>query len=449
MPGRCARGSLPFFLLAVFVLLFPSEGSAAVAPVGQLPSVTVSVTPSVYALPIILVEDRGEWKDFGIQVTLKIHSSGDEQIDRIPGNEWEVGVMDPFFAAKGGNEGDVVIVGVAGNFSSQFRIEFIEEIDSSLPIRENLKRNGVICPMPSAEDFWIKSLPEREGGSIRALNSAVGKSIDRTFSEGKRGAIVGRFPGASSSGGTVFSAPQAIFLPACLVATSAYADTRKTLIIRWLEGYNRGIRLIEKNPSRAASRMKVFFQETLKLDVGEKELERELEEAFFFGDRKQGGAIFGTREIPARTESSLRSLSDYLLQTKAIQEKKEPGDFFITAVSEQLSKLRHEAEEQLKKTRKAIDQAGKEGADVQGFNKKWDESREQLEDGRGCLAVIGILSDLQRSSDQTRETTRRMNDFRKIELGIGAALALYYTGYFVRKRKSSLSRAWDERKARL
>ncbi len=415
-------------------MLFPIEGIAAVAPVGQLPSVAVSVTPTVYALPILLVQDGGEWKDFGIEVSLKVHSNGEDQVDRIPGGEWDVGVMDPFFAAKGGNEGDVVIVGVAGNFSSQFRIQLKNQINSALPIRETLKTAKLLCLLPSAEHFWIKSLLEREGGSAGALNFIPTKDSDRSFSAGKGDAVIGRFPSPFPSG-AVFSEAQTIFLPACLVATSAYADTRKTLIIRWLEGYNRGVRLIEKNPSRAVSQMKAFFQETLKIDVAEGELEKDLQQAFFFTNRKQGDTLLGTKEIQSRTELSLGSLGDYLLQTKAIKEKKQPGDFFVTAVGEQLFKLRHEAEDQLKKTRISINQAEKEGADVQGFRKKWDESREQLEDGRGCLAVIGILSDLQRSSDQTREKTRRMSDFRKIELGVGAVLAFYYAGYFVRRRK--------------
>ena len=89
----------------------------------------------------------------------------------------------------------------------------------------------------------------------------------------------------------------------------------------------------------------------------------------------------------------------------------------------------------MQKTQSIIDQADKDGASVREFQKKLDEVRGQLQDGRGCLTVIGVLSDLQRTAEQTRVTGRRLNDFRKIELGIGLGLALYYAGYFVRKRK--------------
>ena len=138
-------------------------------------------------------------------------------------------------------------------------------------------------------------------------------------------------------------------------------------------------------------------------------------------------------------EGFARSMTDYQVKAKAIEAKREPADYILGAVCDQISKLRKEAEAQLQKTQSAIDQAQKDGSSVQEFQKKWDEASLQLRDGRGCLTVIGVLSDLQRSAEQTRVAGRRLNDFRKIELGIGVALALYYAGYFVRRRKINSS----------
>ncbi len=439
---------LRFFILTgafLLTLLSPEVGKGAVAPVGQLPSVTVSVTPSTYALPILLVEELGEWKDFGILISPKVHASGKEQLDRVPANEWDVAVMEPFYAIKGGNDGDVAIVGLAGNFASQFHLVFRRGTLPSppIPLMESLKGKKILCPIPSSESFWMNALADREGGNTRSLNFlGIKDEAGKAFSSGMGDLAILRTPRAltfAQEGYPVWSDPQKVFLPACLVATSNYADTRKTLVIRWMEGYSRGIRIIQKDPSRAASLLKAFYHDRLNLEVSKASLEKEIQQAFIFEEQKRDEALIGERGRPTRMESFARAMTDYQMQAKAIEAKKDPADFILGAVCDQLSKLRKEAEAQLQKTQSAIDQAKKDGTSVQEFQKKWDEASGQLQDGRGCLTVIGVLSDLQRSAEQTRLTGRRLNDFRKIELGIGLLLALYYAGYFVRRRKINSS----------
>ncbi len=102
---RSITGRLCFLSILGFLFLFAQETRSAVAPVGHLPSVAVSLNPSIYALPILMVEDGGEWKDFGIQIRIKVHENGRHQIGKLAENEWEVAVMDPFSAIQGGNEG--------------------------------------------------------------------------------------------------------------------------------------------------------------------------------------------------------------------------------------------------------------------------------------------------------------------------------------------------------
>jgi ABC-type nitrate/sulfonate/bicarbonate transport system substrate-binding protein len=445
---------LRIILSAIFFLmvsLLSTRGEGYVAPVGQLPSVTVSVTPSAYALPVLLVAERKEWEDFGIQINLKVYADGEEQIDRIVANEWEVGVMDPFYAVKGGNDGDIAIVGLAGNFASQFHLVIRPGTwspSASLP-PEEWKGKKILCPIPSAEHFWLKAFLQRAGadpGSLVFLNPE-GEG-GKTVSGGKEGdGAVLRSPRVLAQAGyRVLGDGQAIFMPACLVATSTYADTRKTLVVRWIEGYSRGVRLIQKDPSRAASRLRAFYRDRLKIEVPEPALEKELGRAFFFEEDKREGAFRGSGENPGSMETFARAMTDYQIGMKNIETKKDPADYILSAVCGQLSKLRKEAETQLQETHTAIARAEGEGAAVRNFREKWLEARQQLQEGRGCLAVIGVLSDLQREAEQTRMTTRRLRDFRKIELGIGAVLALYYAGYFVRRarnrrRESRLSRA--------
>lgn len=427
--------------LASLLLAYPGE--AALAPVGQLPSINASVTPSIYALPILLVEEAGEWKDFGILISPKVHANGKEQLDRVATNEWDVAVMEPFYAIKGGNDGEVVILGLAGNFASQFHLVFRQGTLPSppIPLLESLKGKRILCPIPSSEFFWMNAWVDRKGGNTRSLNFLGIQDKDeagKAFSSGMGDLAILRTPRAltfAQEGYPVWSDPQKVFLPACLVATSNYADTRKTLVIRWMEGYSRGIRIIQKDPSRAASLLKAFYHDRLNLEVSKASLEKEIQQAFIFEEQKRDEGIMGGLGRPSNMEMFARAMTDYQVQAKAIEAKRDPADYILAAVCDQLSKLRKEAEAQLQKTQSTIDQADKDGASVREFQKKLDEVRAQLQDGRGCLTVIGVLSDLQRTAEQTRVTGRRLNDFRKIELGIGLILALYYAGYFVRRRK--------------
>ena len=52
-----------------------------------------------------------------------------------------------------------------------------------------------------------------------------------------------------------------------------------------------------------------------------------------------------------------------------------------------------------------------------------------MEEGRGCLTVIGTLSNLMRSAEQAKVEAQRFKKFRFLELGVGGVLAVYYAGY--------------------
>jgi ABC-type nitrate/sulfonate/bicarbonate transport system substrate-binding protein len=367
-------------ILGLF-LGFALRARAAVAPVGHLPAVAVSVTPSIYALPILLVEKAGEWKDFGIQARIKVHPHGEEQLDRSAANEWEVAVMDPLSAVKGGNEGNVAIVGIAGNFASQ--VPFLSD------------RSGA-SPQSGKWGEWLK-------GYVNRMESKGAKP----------------------------------FLPACLVATSTYADTRKTLVIRWLEGYSRGIQIIKKDPEAAISQLKEFYGETPKRDIPLELLRRDFRGGFFFDEKDREEPFRGKEGKPSPLEEFARSMTQYLQEVKALATQVEPSDYILSKLCDQLSALRGEAVVQLEKTRGSIEAAAQAGAQVKDFRKIWEESKTQIQEGGGCLAVIGVLSNLQRSADQARAASARLYDFRRIEMAVGGMLGLYYVGYFLHRRKKA------------
>ena len=362
----------------------PGPGNAAVAPVGHLPMVTVSLTPSVYALPVLAVEKAGEWKDFGIQIRIKGHSHGEEQLDRSVGNEWEVAVMDPISAVKGGNEGNVAIVGIAGNYAAQ--VPFLNA------------RSGY-SPQPQKWAQWLKG--------YMASREAKGEKP---------------------------------FLPACLVATASYADTRKTLVIRWLEGYSRGIQIIKRNPEAAVSQLRDFYGETLKKESPPDFLRQEVMGAFFF-DEKDREEPFRTKNgKPSLLEEFAGAMTRYLKGVKALDAQAEPSEYILSKLCDQLSALRGEALAQLEKTRGSIEAAAQAGARVNDFRTTWEESKAQVEEGRGCLAVIGVLSNLQRSADQARVNSAQLTDFRRIEMAAGGMIGLYYAGYLFHRRKKAQAR---------
>ena len=155
----------------------------------------------------------------------------------------------------------------------------------------------------------------------------------------------------------------------CLVASAVYADTRKTLVIRWLEGYARGVRILLKNPAKAASRLKEFYRETLKIEVPQRLLEMEIAEAFFT-EKKQEEAFQKRREARRAPWSGFAHLmSDYQVRMKVLKTKKDPGEYILDKMCDQLAALRREAEAQFNQTRVAIDQAEKEGMKVEKFRR--------------------------------------------------------------------------------
>jgi ABC-type nitrate/sulfonate/bicarbonate transport system substrate-binding protein len=429
-------------LFVIAVWLLTPAGHAAVAPVAQLPTVTAGVTPSPYVLPILLVNDQNEWKDFGIQVNLKVYPNGEEQADRVAGNEWEVGVLDPFYAIKAGNEGDVAIVGLAGNLPSQFYLMSRKGnmIPSGPQVRQALRGKEILTPGPSAEHFFL-SLLLGNPSEFPPPPATTGIELTEAFLKGKGESALLRSPQALVAAKQGFHAwpdlrKQEAFLPMCLVASTIYADTRKTLVIRWLEGYARGVRILLKNPAKAASRLKGYYQEVLKIEVPQRLLEMEIAETFFT-EKRQEEAFQSSGSQASAVERFAQGMSDYLVRMKILKTQKDPGEYILDKICGQLASLRREAEAQFNQTRVAIEQAEKEGMKVEKFRRQLDEARSQMEEGRGCLTVIGTLSNLMRSAEQAKVEAQRFRKFRFLELGVGGILVAYYSGYFVRRRKRS------------
>ncbi len=446
---RSITGRLCFLSILGFLFLFAQETRSAVAPVGHLPSVAVSLNPSIYALPILMVEDRGEWKDFGIQIRIKVHENGRHQIGKLAENEWEVAVMDPFSAIQGGNEGEVAVVGVAGNFASQIHLVFArgKRPPAISSLTEWIQGKRVICPVPSIEHFFLMSLVARQSGKAfsapRLMKTKDGG--EKAFLRGEGDLWVTRAPKAlefirEEPGARRDFREETIFYPATLVAAAMYADTRKTLVIRWLEGYGRGIHIIQSDPLKAAARLKRFWKETLHLEIPETILPLEIQKAFIFGERERAEVLRSRGKKNSALEEFAKSMTLYQSRWKAIETKAETSEYILPKICEELGGLRSEAEAQLEKTQRAIQLAREGKAPVGELEKTWQEAKIQIREGRGCLAVIGILSDLQRSADQARVKSRMLKDFRRIEMGVGGVLLLYFIGYGVRRRRFAARR---------
>jgi ABC-type nitrate/sulfonate/bicarbonate transport system substrate-binding protein len=442
-------GRVNLVLLLGFIILSPHETHSAVAPVGQLPSVTVSLTPSIYSLPVLMVEEGGGWRDFGIQIRLKVHPDGHHQIGKLAENGWEVAVMDPFYAIQGGHSGEVAVVGVAGNFLSQIHL-FLREGErppSISGLSEWMKGKRVICPVPSIEHFFLTSLLARQSRNAFFTPIPV-KDKDggeKAFLRGEGDLWVVRSPKAldyirKNPQPRIAIRGKTIFLPVTLVAASLYADTRRTLVIRWLEGYGRGIRIIQNDPRKAAARLKRFWKETLRIEIPEAILAPEVQKSFIFGEKERAEFLRSQGGENSPLETFAKSMSLYQSRWKTIETQAEPSEYILPKICEELVALRSEAEAQLEKTQRAIQQAGEAGASVKDLERTWAEAKVQIQEGRGCLAVIGTLSDLQRSADRARVTSRMLWNFRRIEMAIGGIFILYYTGFAVRRRRRSMDR---------
>jgi hypothetical protein len=354
--------------------------------------------------------------------------------------------MDPFYAIKAGNDGDIAIVGLAGNLPNQFYLlnrkgNYPGPIPQAVQI---LAGKEILCPIPSAEHFYLTLLLGKSMESLRPNGVAMKADPGDAFLKGKGDFALLRSPQAFLVMQQGIPAwpdlrRQEIFLPACLVASASYADTRKTLVIRWLEGYARGIRIIMKNPGRAASRLKMFYEETLKLEVPARLVEMEIAEAFFT-EKKQEEVFKSSGGKPSAVERFAYLMSDYQVRMKVLKSGRDPGEYILGKICEQLAGLRGEADAQFKKTQTAIDQAEKEGLKVDNFRQQLGEARSQMEEGRGCLTVIGTLSNLMRSAEQAQVQAQRFKKFRLLEFGAGGILIAYYGGYAMRRRRARIER---------
>jgi hypothetical protein len=173
----------------------------------------------------------------------------------------------------------------------------------------------------------------------------------------------------------------------------------------------------------------------LKRDIPLELLRRDIRGGFFFDEKDREEPFRGKEGKPSPLEEFARSMTQYLQGVKALATQVEPSDYILSKLCDQLSALRGEAVVQLEKTRGSIEAAAQAGAQVKDFRKTWEESKTQIQEGGGCLAVIGVLSNLQRSADQARAASARLHDFRRIEMAVGAILGLYYAGYFWHRRK--------------
>jgi hypothetical protein len=131
-------------------------------------------------------------------------------------------------------------------------------------------------------------------------------------------------------------------------------------------------------------------------------------------------------------------MSDYQVRMKVLKNGRDPGEYILGKICEQVAALRGEADAQFKKTRTAIDRAEKEGLKVDNFRQQLDDARSQMEEGRGCLTVIGTLSNLMRSAEQAQVQAQRFKKFRFIEFGVGGVLIAYYAGYAARRRRARI-----------
>jgi phosphoglycolate phosphatase-like HAD superfamily hydrolase len=199
------------------------------------------------------------------------------------------------------------------------------------------------------------------------------------------------------------------------------------------------MRIIQKNPEMAASRLKEFYQEALKREVPSQAIRESMQDAFYFDENERDEPFRAKGGKPSGLEAIAIILTQYLKERKALEGNAGPSNYILPKLYDQLSALRNEAWNQLKTTADAIEAAAQAGAQVKEFRKTWEEAKMQIEDGRGCLTVIGVLSDLQRAADQACVASSRLRDFRRIEIAAGAILGLYYVGYVFYRRKRSVS----------
>jgi len=299
-----------------------------------LPKVRASHQPCMHALPTVLANKLGWFKELGIDVSFHYFSSGMPQVEAGVAGEWDVGAIGTSPAFFAGMRYGYPIIACSND----------ESITNNVMVRKKDFEKYSKNPQSLKGTKWLVSTISTGHHVVLGYLKHVGlseKDIEIVHME--QPAILSAFIAGQGDvaqtwapfnylheredevvlghGGSV-----GVVVPGAVIATKKFAEEHPDLVAKWLEGYMMGVHYMISNPFDAASHLKEYYK-SVGIDLTYEECLKEFELRPLPGIYEQL-RIFSRAEAPYSTfDKWIDELGNFYLGVGRIQKKPDVRTF--------------------------------------------------------------------------------------------------------------------------
>jgi NitT/TauT family transport system substrate-binding protein len=342
-----AKKGFTLGLLVFVFLLWSSVGLAA-----GLVKVRASHQPCMHALPTILCQKLGWFKELGIDVSFHFYSSGMPQVEAGLAGEWDVGAIGTSPAFFAGMRHNFPIIACSND----------ESVTNNVMVRKKDYKRLTQDPKKTLKGTtWLVStistghhvvlayldsigLPERDVKIVHMEQPAILSAF--IAGQGDVAQTWAPFNYLHEREGEVVLAHGKMVntvVPGAVIATKKFANEHPDLVAKWLQGYMKGVHYMISEPFKSAKYLQDYYKE-VGIDLTYEEVLKEFKLRPLFGIYDQL-MLFSREETPYSTyDKWIDSLGDFYLKVKRIKKKPDVRTFitnkFLKVVEANMMKMR-------------------------------------------------------------------------------------------------------------
>jgi sulfonate transport system substrate-binding protein len=322
-------------LLLVGVTVLALAGVAASQP-KELPLVRASHQPCMHALPTILATQFGWWKDIGIRVSFHYFVSGMPQVEAGQAGEWDVGAMGTVPALFAGIKYKQPLIAISND----------ESVTNNLMVRpdafktwlkdpkKDLKGRTILCSTISTGHYavvaYLKKLGLKED-DVKIVHMEQ-SAILSAFLSGQGDVAQTWAPFnylMEEKGMKVLSNGKeaGVVIPGAVVATKKFADEHPDLVVKWLEGYMRGIDFMIDHPRESAKYLGKYYREKCGINLSDEVCLKEFELRPLFRTKQQIKMFARKGGKMSTVDKWMDDLAAYFVNVKKIDKKPDPQSY--------------------------------------------------------------------------------------------------------------------------
>lgn len=342
-----AKKAFTLGLLVFIFLLWSSVGLAA-----GLQKVRASHQPCMHALPTILCQKLGWFKELGIDVSFHYYSSGMPQVEAGLAGEWDVGAMGTSPAFFAGMKHGFPIIACSND----------ESVTNNVMVRKKDYEKFAKNPKEALKGTeWLVSTISTGHHVVLAYLDSIGlPEKDVKIVHMEQPAILSAFVAGQGDvaqtwapfnylhereGEVVLAHGKMVgtVVPGAVVATKKFANEHPDLVAKWLQGYMKGVHYMISEPFKSAKFLQDYFKE-VGIDLTYEEVLKEFKLRPLFGIYDQL-MLFSREETPYSTyDKWIDSLGDFYLKVKRIKKKPDVRTFitdkFLKITEANMMKMR-------------------------------------------------------------------------------------------------------------